>query len=89
MTPTASEIFEAAKALPREERAEVTNGLIATLGTSDISSAARQSTLQAAVDTGLAEIDAGKGIRIPSGGLRAHLRERGRLAAERAAAKTV
>lgn len=88
MTPTAAEVLDAAKALPRAERAEVAQELLATLGTADVSDEARLTALRAAVDTGIASLDAGKGIRIPAGGLRDYLRERGRLATERADAKT-
>ena len=88
MTPTAAEVLDAARALPREERAEVAQELLATLGTSDVSDEARLAALQAAVDAGIASLDAGKGIRIPAGGLREYLRGRGRLATERASAKS-
>ncbi|MFZ2964994.1 MAG: hypothetical protein WA006_09970 [Rhodoglobus sp.] len=88
MTPTAAEVLDAAKALPRAERAEVAQELLATLGTADVSDEARLAALRAAVDAGIASLDAGKGIRVPAGGLRDYLRERGRLATERADAKT-
>ncbi|PJJ55377.1 hypothetical protein [Compostimonas suwonensis] len=88
MTPTAAEVLDAAKALPRAERAEVAQELLSTLGTADVSDEARLTALRAAVDAGIASLDAGKGIRIPVGGLRGYLRERGRLATERADAKT-
>lgn len=85
MTPTATEVLDAAKALSRAERAEVTQELLATLSTADVSDQVRRTALQAAIDAGTASLDAGKGIHIASGGLREYLRERGRLAAERAA----
>ena len=88
MTPTAAEVLDAAKSLPRAERAEVAQELLATLGTADVSDEARLSALRAAVGAGVASLDAGKGIRIPAGGLRDYLRERGRLATERADTKT-
>ena len=88
MTPTAAEVLDAAKALPRAERAEVAQELLATLGTADVSDEARLTALRAAVDAGIASLDAGKGVHVPVGGLRDYLRERGRLATERADAKT-
>lgn len=89
MTPTAAEVLDAAKTLPRAERAEVAQELLATLGTADVSEEARLAALRGAVDAGIASLDAGKGIRVPAGGLRDYLRERGRLATERADAKSV
>lgn len=88
MTPTAAEVLDAAKALPREERAEVAQELLATLGSADVSDEARLAALRAAVDAGIASLDAGKGIRIPAVGLRDYLRERGRRATERSDAKS-
>lgn len=88
MPPTAAEVLDAAKALPRAERAEVAQELLATLGTADVSDEARLAALRAAVDAGIASLDAGKGIHVPAGGLRDYLRERGRLASERADSKT-
>lgn len=88
MIQTAAQVLDAAKALPRAERAEVTQELLATLGTADLSDDARLTVLRAAVGEGIASLDAGQGIHIPAGGLRDYLRERGRLATERARAKT-
>lgn len=88
MTLTAAEVLDAAKALPRAERAEVTQGLLATLGTADVRDEVRVATLRTAVDAGIDSLDAGKGIHIPAGGLRDYLRERGQLATERANATT-
>ncbi len=87
MTPTAAEVLDAAKSLPREQRAEIVQEIIATLGTPDVADEARLAALQAAVNAGIASLDTGKGIHIPAGGLREYLRERGRLATERASAK--
>lgn len=80
MTPTAAEVLDAAKALPRAERAEVARELLATLGTGDEPEEARFAALHAVVDAGIVSLDTGKGIRIPAGGVRDYLRERGRLA---------
>lgn len=88
MTPTVAEVLDAAKSLPRAERAEVARELLATLGSGDTSDEARLAPLRAAVDAGTASLDAGKGIYIPADGLRGYLRERGQLATERAEAKT-
>lgn len=87
MTSTAAEVLDAAKALPREQRADVVQEIIATLGTPDVAGEARLAALQASVSAGIVSLDAGKGIQIPAGGLREYLRERGRLATERASAK--
>jgi hypothetical protein len=88
MTLTVAEVFEAARALPREQRAELTEQLIGTLGEQDVSDAARYAALKEAVAAGIASLDAGKGVDIPESGLRDFLRERGRLASERVAART-
>ncbi len=88
MTLTAAEVLNAAKALPRADRAKVAQELLATLGTADVSDETRLTALRATVDAGIASLDAGKGIHVPAGGLRDYLRERGRLATERADAKT-
>lgn len=73
--------------MPREERAEVAKELLATLEPVDDSDEARYAALRAAVDKGIASLDARRSIRIPAGGIGEYLRERGRLATERANAK--
>lgn len=88
MTWTAAELLESAKALPREERAELAEGLIATLGTPDITDEARLVALRAAVDAAEASIAAGRVVRIPAGGLRDYIRSRGERAAEIADAQS-
>lgn len=88
MAQTPAEVLDAAKALPREQRAEVVQELIATLGTPEVADESRLTALRDAVDAGIASLDAGEGIRIPADGLREYLRERGRLATGRANAKT-
>lgn len=88
MTPTAAEVLQTAKALPREERAEVTQELLATLGERDVAESVRLDALLAAVNKGVTDLDAGHGIAVPADGVRDYLCERGRLATERAAAKT-
>ena len=62
--------------------------LLTTLGEHDISESAQLDLLRPAVDQGVANLAAGKGIEIQSGGLRDYVRERGRLATERAADKS-
>lgn len=74
-------MLNAAKALPRTERAEVAQALLATLDTADVSNDARNRPLQAAVHAGIASLDAGHGIPVPD--LRDYMRERGQLATER------
>lgn len=88
MTQTSAEILETAKALPREERAELALGLLATLGEHDVSEPARLEALRSAVGRGLSSLDAGRGVDVAPGGVRDYLRARGRLATERAGAKT-
>ena len=88
MNSTLAEVLEAARALSRSERAEVARELIATLETTDEFDEVRYAELRAAVDQGIASLDAGRGRRIAVDDLRYYLRERGRLATERAAAKS-
>lgn len=87
MNSTLAEVLDAARALSREERAEVAEELLATLDATDDSGAARYAALRAAVDKGIDSLDAGRSVQIPAGGVRDFLRERGRLATERVAAK--
>lgn len=87
MILTAAEVLETAKALPREERAELTQELLATLGEHDVTESTRLDALRAAVDRGLADLDAGNRIEVSAGGVLDYLRERGRLATDRAATK--
>lgn len=88
MTPTAAELLRSAKALPLDERAELAQELLASLSTHDAADQVRLAALQAAVAEGIASLDAGEGIEIPAGELREYLRERGRIATERASAST-
>ncbi|WP_298229108.1 hypothetical protein [Gryllotalpicola sp.] len=88
MTPTAAEVFETAKALPREERAELTQELLRTLGTADVSDEARLAALRDAVDAAEASIEAGRFDRVPTDGLRGYIRQISQDAAEIAATKT-
>lgn len=87
MNSKLAEVLDAARALSREERAEVAEELLATLDATDDSEAARYAALRAAVDKGIDSLDAGRSVHIPVGGVRDFLRERGRLATERVAAK--
>ncbi|WP_415104501.1 hypothetical protein [Micropruina sp.] len=86
--PTSAQILKTAKTLPRAERAELAQQLLATLGEHDVPEAARLNTLRSAVSSGITALDADDGIEVPPEGLREYLSERGRLATERAAAKT-
>lgn len=85
---TSAEILETAKALSREERAELALGLLVTLGEHDVSESNRLEALRSAVDRGTSALDAGQGVDVGPGGVRDYLRARGRLATERADAKT-
>jgi hypothetical protein len=87
MKSTLAEVLDAARALPREERAEVAEEMLATLDSVDDSNAARYAALQAAVDRGIASLDAGRTVKVQTGGVREFLQERGRLATQRAETK--
>ncbi|MGO3834570.1 MAG: hypothetical protein ACTJGT_11470 [Microbacteriaceae bacterium] len=88
MTPKLAEVLDAARALSRSERAEIAHELIATLETTDEFDEAGYAELQAAVDRGIASLDAGRSTRLSVDDLSDYLSERGRLATERAAAKS-
>lgn len=88
MDSTLAEVLNAARALSRSERAEVAHELIATLETTDESDEIRYAELRAAVDQGIASLDAGRSTRLAVDDLDDYLRERGRLATERAAQKS-
>jgi len=60
MNSTLAEVLDAARALSRSERAEVAHELIATLETTDESDEARYAELRAAVEQGIASLDAGE-----------------------------
>lgn len=85
---TVAEVLDAAKSLPRAERAEVARELLATLGTADIPVSDRLAALRDAVNVGIEQLDRGEGIRMTVDDLEGYLRERGRLATERARAKS-
>lgn len=87
MLSTLEEVLDAARALSRSERAEVAHELIATLETNE-SNEARYSELRAAVDQGIASLNAERSTRLSIENLEEYLSERGRLATERAAAKS-
>lgn len=89
MDTTLTEVLEAARALPRAERAEVVQVLIATLETTDEYDEARYAELRAAVDAGVDGLDAGRGVELSVHEIDDYVRERGRFATERAAAKRV
>lgn len=86
---TAAEVLEIAKALPREERAELAEELLATLGDHNLPEGTRLAAVCAAVDKGVADLDAGNGIEMTPDGVRDYLRERGRQATARAAAQAM
>lgn len=88
MNSTLEEVLDAARALSRSERAEVAHESIATLETTDESDDARYAELRAAVDQGIASLDAGRNTRLSVDDLEDYLSERGRPATERAAAKS-
>lgn len=88
MNSSLAEVLDAARALSRSERAQVAHELIATLEPTDDSDEARYAELRAAVDQGIASLDAGRSTRLSVDGLEDYLSERGRLATERAAAKS-
>lgn len=88
MTPKLAEVLDAARALSRSERAEIAHELIATLETTDEFDEAGYAELRAAVDRGIASLEAGRSTRLSVDDLSDYLSERGRLATERAAAKS-
>ncbi|SJM68976.1 hypothetical protein [Gulosibacter sp. 10] len=83
-----AEVLEAARALPRSERAEIAQELIASLETTDEYDEARYAELRAAVDQGVAGLDAGRSTRLSVEELGGYLSELGRQATERATAKS-
>jgi hypothetical protein len=88
MTRNAAKVLEAAKSLSRTERAEVAQELLSTLDADDVSNEVRLAALRSAVDAAATSLDAGERIAVPTGELREYLRDRGRLATERAAARS-
>lgn len=86
MDSTLAEVRDAARALSRAERAEVVHELVATIETTSESDKARYAELRAAVDRGIASLDAGRGTRLSVGDLGDFLRDLGRQATERATA---
>ena len=87
MSSTMSEVLEAARALPREERAEVAEALLATLDIPDNSQQARHAALRDAVDKGIASLDAGRSTLLSVSDLKRYLNELGQQATERAQEK--
>lgn len=88
MNSTLADVLDAARALSRSERAEIAHELIATLETTDESDEGRYAELRAAVDQGIVSLDAGRSTRLAVDDLDDYLRERGRLATERAAKRS-
>lgn len=87
MNSNLAEVLEAARALPRSERAEVAQELIASLETTNEYDEARYVELRAAVTVGLDQIERGESIHIPAGKLSGYLDELSREATERVARK--
>lgn len=85
MNSTLSEALDAARALPCTERAEIAHEPIASFENSE-DDQARYAELHAAVDTGIASLDAGRDIELSVDELDDYSAERNRLAAERLAA---
>lgn len=88
MNSTLTEVLDAARALPRAERAEIAHELIASLETTNEYDEARYLELKAAVQVGVDQIERGECTRIPAGELRGYLRGLGREATERVARKS-
>lgn len=87
MKSTLTEVLDAARALPRAERAEIAQELIASLETTNEHDEARYAELKAAVQVGVDQIDRGESIRIPASGLQEYLQGLSREAVERGARK--
>lgn len=88
MSSTLTEVLEAARALPRAQRAEVAQEMIASLETADEFDGVRYAELKAAVNVGLEQLDRGEGIEIPSDSLEEYIRGLGQIAADRVAQRT-
>jgi hypothetical protein len=88
MNSTLGEVLEAARALPRAERAEIAHELIASLETANEYDEVRYAELKAAVQLGVDQIERGESIRIPAGELREFLHGLSSEATERIARKS-
>lgn len=88
MNSTLTEVLDAARALPRAERAEIAQELIASLETTNEYDEARYAELKAAVQVGVDQIERGESIRIPVGELREYLHGLSCEATERVARKS-
>lgn len=88
MESTLAEVLEAARALPRTERAEVAHELIATLEVTNEDHQRQYEELRAAVDLGLRELDRDEGIDVPAGSLGDYMRELRLTAIDRAVRRT-
>ncbi len=88
MNSNLAEVLEAARALPRSERAEVAQELIASLETTSDYDEARYAELRAAVEVGLDQIERGESTRIPASELSDFLDQLSREATERVAQKS-
>jgi hypothetical protein len=81
MPMTAAELLDAAKALTPEERVEVAEGIIATLGDGGVFDEPRLAVMRAAVDAAEASVASGRVVRISEGGIDDYVRGRGERAA--------
>lgn len=87
MNKAVAQALQCVLALSRDERIELAGALLATLDVADDSVEARYAALRAAVDKGIASLDAGKSTLVPAGELRGFIHGLGREAAERVARK--
>ena len=84
---TVAALFEAARTLPREERAALANELIDTLAVNDVDNSVRLAALRQAVAVAEADIAADRVNRVPADGLGEYIRGRGERAARIAEAR--
>ena len=85
MTPIIAEVLEAAMALSPEERLDLADRLLRSVGTDE---ADRIATLREDVALGFEQIDRGEGIEVPRDELREYVRELGHEAALRVAQRS-
>ena len=87
MKSTLAEVLDAARALSRDERAEVAHELIASLETANETDDTRYAELKAAVQVGIDQLERGEGIHVPANELREFIHGLSREATERVARK--
>lgn len=88
MNSTLAEVLEAARALPRAQRAEIAQEMIASLETTNEYDEDRYDELKAAVQVGIDQIERGESIHIPAGELREYLHGLSREATEQVTRKS-